>query len=53
MIEERRFANVRASDDGDERCGFLFAQSIFMTKSGIAYVCVVSARLSSNSIPVW
>src|ERR1700690_1921558 len=42
MIKERRFTDVRAADDGDKRGGFLFAQSIFMTKSGTAYGCVTT-----------
>ena len=46
MIEERRFADVRASDDGDEWRGFLFAQDIFMTKPGTAYGGVVMALRS-------
>jgi hypothetical protein len=30
MIEQRRFADVRASDDGDERGWLFLAQSLFL-----------------------
>jgi hypothetical protein len=32
MVEQRRFTDVRASDDGDEREWLLFAQSLFLLK---------------------
>src|ERR1700674_1427623 len=32
MVEQRRFADVRAPDDGDERCEFLLVQSMFLSR---------------------